>query len=147
MDSSVVDWDRINALAATFSAAAAAIALGFNAIAVWQANQSRNLDLFDRIFSSIAHLEERLQDTVSNPATPSGDHVLLWWRGLLLNRLEYFAFLVNGRYIKDKLLVGFFRITIIRWYEEVFLRLGDPSEKDDPHTYPELKALYLRLKK
>lgn len=147
MDFSSINPDRIGAIAAAISAVAAAIALVFNAVAVRQANRSRNLDLFDRIFASIAHLEERLQDTVANPATPSGNYVILSWRGLLLNRLEYFAFLVNGRYLEDERLVGFFRETIIRWYEEIFLKLGDKSEKEDPKVYPELKNLYRRLPK
>lgn len=143
-----IDPDRINAIAGTISAGAAAIALAFNAIALWQANHSRNLDLFDRVFSSIAHLEESLQDIVTNPARPSENYMLLSsWRSLLLNRLEYFAFLVNKRYLKDECLVGFFKETIIRWHEEIFLKLGDKSEKEDPKIYPELKSLYMRLSK
>ena len=129
--------------AAIISASAAAITVVFTYRAVLQAIRSQELATVDRLFNSIAQLEEKLYDAI---ASGEGKTILPSWRGLFLNRLEYLSFLVNHNYLGDEKLVSFFTDAVVRWYEDIFESLAKESEKTDPKTYHELKTLYARLK-
>lgn len=138
-----VTLSALAAWAAMISAAAAAVTVIFTFKAILQATRTQELATVDRVFNSIAELEEKLYDAV---ASGHGQTVLPTWRGLFLNRLEYFSFLVNQNYLRDPTLASFFAEAVVRWYEDVFEKLADQAEKTDPKIYPELKALYLKLK-
>jgi hypothetical protein len=67
-----------------------------------------------------------------------GQTFLPSWRRRFLNRLEYFTFLVNHKYLGDAKLMNFFAVAVVRWYEDIFDKLADQTEKADPQIYPEL---------
>ena len=125
------------------SATAAAITLVFGYLAIREAKRSQELTIIDRVYDAITQLEEQFYDAV---LSGNGETVLPTWRGRFLNRLEYFSFLVNHNYLGDAKLVNFFSVAVVRWYEDIFDKLADQNEKADPQTYPELKALYAKLK-
>ncbi len=133
---------NLAAIAAAVSAIAAACGLFVNAWSLKQAKRTRELQIFDRIFGSIIHLEEKLHDAAASGAGPA---VALAWRGTFLNTLEYFAFLVNREYLSDPRLAGFFSDAVEHWYKDVFLKEATRNEQTDPKIYPELKALYGKI--
>lgn len=139
MDLGNINLAAIPAAAAAISAIAAAIGLFFNALATRQAKRTRELQIFDRVFGSIAHLEEKLLDAA---AAGRGPDAAKAWRSPFLNTLEYLAFLVNHRYLSDKRLAGFFSDAVVHWYRDIFLATATEKERNDPKIYPELKALY-----
>jgi hypothetical protein len=132
----------VSAAAAALSATAAAAGLFLNAIATRQAKRTRELQVFDRVFGSIVQLEEKLLDAA---AAGDASETATAWRSSFLSTLEYFAFLVNHRYLRDKRLAGFFSDAVIAWYRGIFLRGASEDERRNPTIYPELKALYARL--
>lgn len=119
--------------AAALSATAAAVGLLLNAIATRQAKRTRELQVFDRVFGSIAHLEEKLLDAAAAGDAPN---TATAWRSSFLSTLEYFAFLVNHRYLSDIRLAGFFSRAVVDWYRGIFLPGATEDERRDPTIYP-----------
>lgn len=68
------------------------------------------------------------------------------WDSIQFNTLEFYSFLVNENYIKDKKIVSFFKPMIISWYENIYLNHFKQERIDDPNDYAEFKKLYKRLK-
>lgn len=69
------------------SASAAAVTVIFTFKAILHATRTQELATVDRVFDNLAQLEEKLYDAI---ASGHGQTVLPTWRGLFLNRLEYF---------------------------------------------------------
>lgn len=134
---------ELGAWAAMVSASAAAITVIVSFNAVLQAKRTQELAVVDRVFSGIAELEGKLYDAI---ASGNAGKLLPMWRGLFLNRLEYFCFLVNNEYLRDEKLASFFSDAVVRWHEDIFEKLADPTEKADMNAYPELRLLYKKLK-
>jgi hypothetical protein len=133
----------LGSFAAIVSASVATLTVIISFNAILQAKRTQELAIADRVYNSIAELEEKLYNAV---AAKQGNDFLPSWRGLFLNRLEYFSFLVNQNYLQDKKLTSFFMAAIVRWYEDIFDKLADQTERTDPTVYPELKVLYAKLK-
>jgi hypothetical protein len=132
----------ITSLAAAFSATVAGLGLLVNARATRQARQTRELQLFEHIFSDIRTLDEKLH-IAARSGTSRED--LVGWRSHFLNTLEYLSFLVNRRYLRDKHLVEFFSEALVRWYQDIFLAQATDEERSDLAIYPEFRFLCRRL--
>lgn len=137
MDLPNVNWTAV-------SVAAAAIGLFLNAWSIAQATKTRQLQLFERIFNDIRSLDEKLQSAAASGATVT---IIPGWRSVFLQTLEYLAFLVNKRLLKDCRLIDFFSGAVIHWYDSIFVAHASETEKTDPSVYPELKRLHTKLKK
>ena len=61
------------------------------------------------------------------------------------NTLEWFSFIVNKNYVKDKKMIAFFKDAVIEWYEHLFLKYM-PRAISDPKEFPEFKTLYRKFK-
>lgn len=133
----------ISSLAAAFSAMVAGLGLLVNAKATRQARQTRELQLFEHIFSEIRSLDEKLHAAAFSGATREA---IVGWRSHFLNTLEYFSFLANRRHLRDESLVDFFSPALIRWHDEIFLSQATEEEQSDPDIYPEFKRLCQRLR-
>lgn len=133
----------LSAWVASFSAAAAILSVILNIHVLSQAKRNNELALLDRIFSGIVELEIRLYDSME--AGERKEQSFFRWRGLFLNRLEYFSFLVNHNHLTDESMVAFWGDAIICWYREIFLKHTKDADLTDPKLYPELKSLYARL--
>jgi hypothetical protein len=71
------------------------------------------------------------------------------WASLFFNTLEWFAFLVNEKKIKDEKIKNFFKEAIVDWYEIIFLDNDYIEDKQvtNAKEFPEFKKLYKKLKK
>lgn len=85
MESAILN--ALSAWAAMISASAAAVTVIFTFKAILHATRTQELATVDRVFDNLAQLEEKLYDAI---ASGHGQTVLPTWRGLFLNRLEYF---------------------------------------------------------
>jgi hypothetical protein len=90
------------------------------------------------VFTDILALEKELYDKYSG----SSEDQKKRWDSLLFNSIEFFAFLVNNKYVSDARMVSFFRDAIVGWYEGIFLKHYGQDEIRDEKLYPEMKKLY-----
>lgn len=132
----------LSAWVASVSAGAAILSVILNIHVLSQAKRNNELALLDRIFSGIVELEVRLYDSME---AGNGKESFLRWRGLFLNRLEYFSFLVNHNHLRDESMVAFWGDAIICWYREIFLKYAEDTDLTDPKLCAELKLLYAKL--
>jgi hypothetical protein len=119
--------------------ASAIIALGAFVCAAqtaWQTNLSRQWEVLDRAYSRIVDLEEKFLNA-SASGTTSG--AAFAWRASFLNALEYLAFLVNTRHIRDPQLKEYLEKPVLVWYDTIFLKYAQSDDVRDPDMYRELK--------
>src|SRR6266849_10617576 len=117
-----MEWESVDpawiaSVGAIASALFAAIALAINAYATWQAKLSRELQVFDRVYSNITRLEEKVHDLSVGSAEPDyKTRAAIAWRGSFLNAIEYLAFLINtGRYLQDPAFLDYISESVISW--------------------------------
>jgi hypothetical protein len=63
----------------------------------------------------------------------------------IFNTLDYLSFLVNRKVIDDRLLLEYMKPSVIRYYEETFLKNASSVERDS-HSYQHFKKCYFKLK-
>jgi hypothetical protein len=100
-------------------------------------------DLAEDIFKDLRMLEKEKYE-LSNDIKTKKD-----WASLFFNTLEWFAFLVNEKKIKDKKIKGFFKEAVTNWHDEIFLDADyiDEDQVTDDNEYPEFKKLYKEFMK
>ena len=99
------------------------------------------------MFKDIRSLESELDTIayldVNDPVGSAQDKSerLRGWDSRFFNTLEWLAFLINKGQVKDSSLKGFFKDSIIGWYEKLFLTHMKQAVDNDKE-FPELKKLY-----
>lgn len=125
------------------SAFAAFIGLILNWWALRENNTTRQLQLLRDSFKSIKETETKLYENYKN----ADEETKKEWDSLLFNSIEYFAFLVNEKFIKNEKISGFFNDAVVGWYERIFLiHYKNREELNNPKIYPEFKKLYGSIK-
>ena len=132
---------EISLIVATLSAGCAAGSLIFNYLLIHESSKTRQLQLFENIFLEIKNTERLLYDKYKKLDSNAKKE----WDSLFFNTLEFFAFLINKKYLEDKKIIGFFDDAIVDWYERIFMEYHK-KDLDDPKIYPELKKLYKCIK-
>ena len=69
------------------------------------------------------------------------------WDEIHFNDIEFFCFLVNEGYVKDKKLISFFDGAIIKWYEKLYVEHFSKEERNNPEHYKEFNKHYNTIKK
>lgn len=126
-------------IVAIVSAVLAFFGLVFTGYQIRLSRRTLSLHLFERVFLEIKSLEKIIGSLV-----PKGDESELdKWKSQFFNTLEFFAFIVNRKYLADQKLVDFFREAFIGWYEKIFKK----SERfaKEPSAFPEMRYLYSKL--
>jgi hypothetical protein len=116
--------------AASLSAAIASCALLVNAYVASQAIRTRELQLFERVFSELLRLE---RDIVTDDDPPKKAIAL---RSPFLNTLEYASPLLNHCYIREPPLRQFFSWSFEVWYRHerhVTCQLGGNGPLHEAH--------------
>ncbi len=68
------------------------------------------------------------------------------WDSIFFNSIEFYSFLINKKYIDKKDAIGFFGGAVVSWYENIFLRYASRQDVKNSNIYPEMKALYTKVK-
>jgi len=118
------------------------LAFGVSCKELYESNRTRQLELLTNVFNNIKQLELKLYKDYKD----KDEQTKREWDSLLFNSIEYFAFLVNKKYVKDKKMICFFKDAIINWYEKIFLGHYEFKDIDDISVFPEMKELYKKLK-
>ena len=141
--SAIFGWVSSNvSMVATIAAViVAAIAAAVAAFQLRESRRATQLQVFDATFNKLRELEESYRR--ENPKEGSERH---WFNGFF-NTLEYMSFLVNEKFIPQKLFTRFYRDAFILWFETIFLEKADAEQKSDPQRFFEFKKLYKRLKR
>jgi len=111
-------------------------------ITIRRNNEARQLEMLRGVFADILDLEKELY----NKYASSNEDEKKKWDSLLFNSIEFFAFLVNNRYVSDERMIGFFRDAIVGWYEGIFLSHHSQKDISNENLYPEMRKLYKRMK-
>jgi hypothetical protein len=130
----------------TIVASASALFAGVGLFFTWWGLRSesltRQLQIFDNSFNNVNQTIQLLYDKYEQESEERKKQ----WDSQLFNQVEYLAFLVNKRYLRDREMLSFFEDAIVDWYEQIFLKHHGTEEVDNPKVYPEMKTLYRRLK-
>ena len=124
------------------SALFALIGILLTIVTIRRNNQARQLEMLRGVFTDILALEKELYDRYAS----SSEDQKKKWDSLLFNSIEFFAFLVNNKYVSDVKMIGFFRDAIVGWYEGIFLSHHSQKDISDENLYPEMRRLYKRMK-
>jgi hypothetical protein len=122
---------------------AAGIGLYFTARTFRHQQQQAQVRMIENVFNDIRDMEKELSNI---PESTMPDKAHRDWDSRFFNTLEWLSFLINERQVRHSKLIGFFKESIIAWYENVFLLNALEDEKTDEKQYPELKKLYRKLK-
>ena len=131
-----MNWAELKDVAAWASAIIALCAFLFATYTAWQADLSRQWEVFDRIYRRIVDLEEKFLTASAGGITSAA---ALAWRVSFLNALEYLAFLVNARHIRDPQLKKYLESPVLVWYATIFLNYASSEDVTNPDVYRELK--------
>jgi hypothetical protein len=130
----------VTALLATVGLFISARALFLNARAIKTSTETRELDIFYKVFQHIQDLQDKYYRDYSHlPPEKHRD-----WLSMFYNALECMAFLIRQEQIKGRFL-EFYRKTFISSYEDIFWKHASGSDKTDGETFKEMKALYKEL--
>ncbi len=132
----------VDTIAQVVSAAAATIGLIYAGYQISSDNKTKQLTLLQNVYSDIKELEQRFYDKYEE----QNEEEKHTWDYQFFNQLEWFAFLINKKKIKDKNLIEFFKSAIIQWYEKIFLVHFDKDVIDDKDQFDEFKKLYHKFK-
>jgi hypothetical protein len=91
------------------------IALLLNWQSLKENNKAREIQLLTNTFNAINEIEGKLYTEYKGKDKKE-------WDSLLFNSIEYFAFLINNRFISNYKMRSFFDDVIIIWYENIFLK-------------------------
>lgn len=69
------------------------------------------------------------------------------WDAIHFNSIEFFSFLVNENYIKDKKLISFFEDAIVDWYEKLYVKSFTKKVRNNPNHFKEFNKLYKKILK
>jgi hypothetical protein len=124
--------------AAWIGSLAATIGLFFTGWQLRGNNKETQLQVAEKLFSDIKQLEADLY------AIPKDESAKVkHWQVLFLNQLEWAAFLINHKKIKDIELRQFFEMAMKDWYNQIYLTYLDRKESD----FEELQKWYKQFKK
>ena len=140
LDLTSINWAWVISIG---SAIFAGIGLFLNWLAIRGNNKTMQLQLLSDSFKNIKETELTLYKDYKN----KGAKIQKEWGSLFFNSVNFFCFLVNEKFIKNKKMIGFFKSTIIAWYEEIFIMMYDKKEINDETLFPEFKKLYNLIKK
>ena len=132
----------VDTIAQVVSALAAAIALIYTSYQIRSDSKTKQLTLLQNVYSDIKDLEQRFYDKYEE----QDEEKRQTWDYQFFNQLEWFAFLINKKKLKDKELIEYFKSAIIEWYEEIFLEHFDKDVIDDKDQFEEFKKLYHKFK-
>jgi len=127
---------------AIFSAVVASCGLFANYWSIKENNKKRELEIMTSTFKEIKDTESKLYADYKN----ADEETKKEWDSLLFNTIEFFAFLINERYITDKKLYSFFDDAIVSWHEDIYQEHYSENDVNDPKQYKEFKKLYKKIK-
>jgi hypothetical protein len=119
-----------------------ATALFYTIVTYRRSKKLDQITLSDRIFSELRDLDRELAKI---PPGSQYDNARSQVHSRIFNTLNYFSFLVNRKVINDRWLLEYMKPTIIRYYEETFLKNASSVERDSD-SYQEFKKFYFKLK-
>jgi len=106
-------------------------------------NKTRQLELLETVFRDTHSLEQLFYEKyVDEPQNKKK-----YWRQLFFQQLEWFAYLVNHKKIKDNEFIEFFKKPFVDWCEKIFARYAEPDQITESDRFEELKLLYTITKK
>ncbi|MDH3619196.1 MAG: hypothetical protein OEM89_10825 [Nitrosopumilus sp.] len=129
-----MDFDYVGLVAAL----AAATGLFFTAIQLRSTNKTHQLELLETIVKDTHSLEQLFYEKYIDKSENEKKN----WRQLFFQQLEWFAYLVNHKNIKDKELIKFFKKPFVRWSEDLFAVHADDDQLKNPERFEEFKKLY-----
>jgi len=132
----------LDTMVASISAALAGIGLILAWWGLRAETKVRQLQILDNTLNNINQTVQLLYDKYEAESEDKKKQ----WDSQLFNQIEYFSFLVNNKFLKDKRLIEFFKDAIIMWYEEIFLKHYPKDQIENTRLYPEMKILYKRFK-
>jgi hypothetical protein len=142
-------WYRVVTIIEVIAGSATAAALFFAAITFLRVRKTDQVKLVEGVFKDIRSLESELDSIAYLPIDvndPEGsvkdkNERLKGRDSRFFNTLEWLALLINKGQVKDSSLKGFFKDSIIGWYEKLFLTHMKQAV-DNNKEFPELKKLY-----
>lgn len=132
----MMDFDFVGWIAA----AAATGGLIFTMFQLRANTNTRQLELLESIYHDIHSLEQQFYEKYEDKPDKQDN-----WRSLFFQQLEWFAFLVNEKKIKDKKSIGFFKPAFIDWCEGLFAVFADEDQINNQERWSELKKLYTKF--
>ena len=143
--SAIFGWVSSNvSMVATIAAViVAAIAAAVAAFQLRESRRATQVQVFDATFNKLRELDESYHRENPKEGSEADRH----WLNGFFNTLEYMSFLVNEKFIPQKLFTRFYSDAFILWFETIFLEKADAEQKSDPQRLSEFKKLYKRLKR
>lgn len=136
-----IDWIiTIQIFVPPLTAVVAAVALFLNWRATKNNTKTRELDIFYKVFQHIQDLQDKYyREYAKMEADKQKD-----WLSIFYNALECLAFLIRRKHIRGDFL-DFYRKSFTTSYEDIFSKHASETDKTDPESFKEMKALYKEL--
>jgi hypothetical protein len=100
------------------------------------------ITLSDTTFSDLRDLD---REVAKIPSGSQYDDARSLWYSRIFNTLDWLSFLINEKVIDDQKMIEYMKPTIIRYYEDAFLKNASVDERDSK-SYQEFKKLYRLMK-
>ena len=143
--SAIFVWvsSNVSTVATIVAVIVAAIAAAVAAFQLRESRRATQIQVFDATVNKLL----KLDDSYYREKPEKGSEAERQWLYGFFNTLEYMSFLVNERFIPQKMFTRFYSDAFILWFETVFLNKADDEQKNDPQRFSEFKKLYKRLKR
>jgi hypothetical protein len=125
------------------SAGIYAIALFYTIVTFRRTKRLDQITLSDNIFKELRDLDRELAKI---PAGSQYDDARSQWYSRIFNSVDWLSFMLNEKVISDTKLIEHMKPTIVRYYEDTFLKNASVDELDS-RSYQEFKKLYRTIKK
>jgi hypothetical protein len=120
-----------------------AIALFYTIVTFRRTKRLDQITLSNTTFSDLRDLDRELAKI---PSGSQYDDARGQWYSRIFNTLDWLSFLINEKVITDKKMIEYMKPTIIRYYEDTFLKNASVDERDSK-SYQEFKKLHRTIKK
>jgi hypothetical protein len=104
-----------------------------------ESNRVRELQLVESAFKDILSTEERLFYKILEKGDDKLD-IHEW--AFLFNRIEYLCFLINHGFVREKVLLDFFKHAIIGWHDKWFVKYFPEEIVKDETAFPSFRYRY-----
>ena len=124
------------------SAGIYATALFFTVITFQRTKRLDQIALTNNIFSELRSLDLELAKI---PAGSQYNDVRSQWYSRIFNSVDWLSFMLNEKVISDNRVIAHMKPTIVKYYEDTFLKNASVDERDSGF-YQEFKKLYRTIK-
>jgi hypothetical protein len=119
-----------------------AIALFYTIVTFRRTKRLDQITLSDTTFSDLRDLD---REVAKIPSGSQYDDARSQWYSRVFNTLDWLSYLINEKVIDDQKMIEYMKPTIIRYYEDTFLKNASVDERDSK-SYQEFKKLYRLMK-